>query len=109
MDNPANKIEYEMEGDSFDETYEIEMHQTIPDMGVDIVLHYDAYKEQETDEMIFDDVESNTKVWFHGHPGDYFHVKRAGTEDIVYDFKVKPEEEGVKYTIIHKDSVVSEL
>lgn len=83
MDNPAVRLDEDDDKDEF----EVELHNGF-DMDLDIMLVYDAAKEEETWEMVFDEVIPNETTHYSAYEGDLIRVLRSGTDEVVTEFEI---------------------
>ena len=115
MDNPAVSDDFseDSSGDgSGDEDYvdenefEVELHNGLPDIGLDIVLRNVDDDGEETWTRVFDNIRIGETVIYYAYEGDWLRALRAGTDEIVEDIEI--ERRQPRYTISH-DSMHSEL
>jgi len=100
MDNPAVDEDFEDDNEDEDE-FEVELHNGLPDIELDIVQVLDIAKE-EVWEIKFDNVTFNETATYYAHEGDRLRALRAGTVEVVFDIDIKRDQP--LYTISRSDS-----
>ena len=83
MDNPAVRLDEDDDKGEF----EVELYNGF-DMDLDIMLVYDAAKEEETWEMLFDEVIPNETTHYSAYEGDLIRVLGSGTNEVVSDIEI---------------------
>ena len=69
--------------------FDAELHNTLTDAEVDIMLIYDAEDNEEGDDILFHKVAPNGTIPYAAYEGDVLRALVSGTDTVVADIKMK--------------------